>query len=1115
MTKDELLDQLDALSHVERVRAMLALGWRGDAEARELVVNLERGDFYERFLALYTCFGSIDRSHVLRSLADPSRLIRGLAARIAARILDDQQAIEAFARLSPAMRKPLLIKLRGARRQTVVNVCLEQLAGAGDSHLLPLLHLGSPTVVERLAPPLIADAQPQQWSRLAAHHSPLVLSILQARAEAATTRDPRLVELVNTLLPILGSSAPDGAILLLRALLRTTPYDHLSIDEVDSKRPDEGADLILEQRSPVFRRIDDLTGRISVERLIDLLERHHEALGNIDTWFPRLDSAARAALYGSPIGRRYIRQALLLGHAVTLLRVLPGEARQREAKRLVRRWRHLPERQVLFACCLPWNEALALLDSGLHATEAARRAQSLGAIIDACAYNRDRLPALLTLLQERRSEQDGVREEIFTHLAMLPPSIWRTEHLSAIEELIRHGLNDVGLSAGTQQQMVALLAKLLPEQTAWAAGQFAIIVRERGWKNPPNRWSRRRYRRGGAYNVRSAGNLRDLPPTAAKELTATLLPVLASWVAREDTASALTVASALPLRRRDGALLRPLLEDILRHTRTRSEAEQALNLLATYAPTSLATLLPELLAEDASWVTLPIVARWLQRHRPDLLTPYLIRQTYAGRWSAGAKPYLVPLDLPFTGGTTGQQEAYASALAEVIAGGSLPAQEWTRAVQRLALLPGIGIERLVGATSDMRSVVRTTALFALSRLDTSAGIPTLIAALGDARARIAISALRPLLNQMPPDQALTILRAAPMDRVTVAKEIVRLIADLKTDAAFATLLTLASGDLHRDARIALLRSLDLYLDRESTWTLLESAVHAPDPELAVAPLSLSSLSASTLDQRQPAHIQRRAFALAGSLLDHPTAVVRHVALDYCAQLMISDEAHVTIPRLLELARTAPRDEASKAFTALCGVCSAEDAALMSKALRDVLPDRYRLSDAVKALQFDWQTEDDPRMLALARATIAGLEDDPVTAEMRVAIAIAMLPAQELTAFFLQLAARGEFHAGVLLRSLDQIPKQAVRFSSAEFGAIEQALAASDDVHVRRLAFAFLLRRQTAQGLWTDELVERLHYYRADPAPDVASSAQFTFTPAEADEEATPDDEVDGDFDPDL
>src|SRR5258706_285454 len=276
MTRDGLLDQLEALSHVERVRAMIALGRRGDAEARELIAALERGHFYERFLALFSCFGSHDQPHVLRALADPSRLIRGLAAHLAVQVLDDQQAIQAFAHLSPGMRTPLLSMLRGARRQTVVDTCLEQLATAGDSQLLPLLHLGS-------AGPL--------W------------------------RDPR--------------GPPPTS----------------------------------------------------------------------DTGSPRLDAAARAALYASPIGRRYITQALLSGYSANLLRALPGDARQQEARRLVKRWRTQPERQMQFASCLPWDEAVAVLDNGLHATDASLRAQSLGALIDACAYSRDRLPELLALLQ--------------------------------------------------------------------------------------------------------------------------------------------------------------------------------------------------------------------------------------------------------------------------------------------------------------------------------------------------------------------------------------------------------------------------------------------------------------------------------------------------------------------------------------------------------------------------------------------------------------------------------------------------------------------------------------------------------------------------------------------
>src|SRR5690348_3847645 len=94
MTENELLDQLETLSHIERVRAMIALGRRGDAESRQLNAALERGDFYQRFLALYSCFGSGDQAHVLRALADPSRLIRGLAIRLAVLGLDNQNEMK-------------------------------------------------------------------------------------------------------------------------------------------------------------------------------------------------------------------------------------------------------------------------------------------------------------------------------------------------------------------------------------------------------------------------------------------------------------------------------------------------------------------------------------------------------------------------------------------------------------------------------------------------------------------------------------------------------------------------------------------------------------------------------------------------------------------------------------------------------------------------------------------------------------------------------------------------------------------------------------------------------------------------------------------------------------
>lgn len=59
-------------------------------------------------------------------------------------------------------------------------------------------------------------------------------------------------------------------------------------------------------------------------------------------------------------------------------------------------------------------------------------------------------------------------------------------------------------------------------------------------------------------------------------------------------------------------------------------------------------------------------------------------------------------------------------------------------------------------------------------------MPTLIEAMNDDRARIAIYALRRSLLEMPVSRALLLLRAVPLEKVTVAKEVVRLLGELPT-----------------------------------------------------------------------------------------------------------------------------------------------------------------------------------------------------------------------------------------------------------------------------------------------------------------------------------------------
>ena len=98
--------------------------------------------------------------------------------------------------------------------------------------------------------------------------------------------------------------------------------------------------------------------------------------------------------------------------------------------------------------------------------------------------------------------------------------------------------------------------------------------------------------------------------------------------------------------------------------------------------------------------------------------------------------------------------------------------------------------------------MREAALRALGRLDAGQGVPVLLEALADERARVAIYALRSALRSMPAARVLGHLREVSAAKVTVAKEVVRLAGELGGPAGFAFLQEMEARSLHRDVRVA-------------------------------------------------------------------------------------------------------------------------------------------------------------------------------------------------------------------------------------------------------------------------------------------------------------------------
>ncbi len=113
MDKAQLLNELRLVPNSKRIQRMVAVGRQSltDGRTPAVLVELAQGNVYERALAVEACHGSRDGKHILRSLTDPSRLVRGLAAGLLGRICTDDQIVQGLAQATLKQRRCLLPRL--------------------------------------------------------------------------------------------------------------------------------------------------------------------------------------------------------------------------------------------------------------------------------------------------------------------------------------------------------------------------------------------------------------------------------------------------------------------------------------------------------------------------------------------------------------------------------------------------------------------------------------------------------------------------------------------------------------------------------------------------------------------------------------------------------------------------------------------------------------------------------------------------------------------------------------------------------------------------------------------------------------------------------------------
>ncbi len=1068
MTPEQLKQHLETLSHRDRVLFMVDLGTRVKIDDRvdRVLDILATGDVSDRLMLLYSTFGSYDAARVLPALTDPSRGVRSLAMRLLSLVADDSQLQLALNRATFKQRRYLLSRLLIRHRYSCIDNFLMQLVKTDRQQFGRLLPYGSLEIVNLHIQTVVDLYGANEWRLLARRHPELAGNLLEQQTNLTDDLDPRLAYQINAVLPVLAEFSPETALSLCHAASCTIPLARLSLQLLGLRRPQEIAKLILSSDSISNVRLDSVAHKLAIPQLIELLTKRKSTICRRD-FLRLLLPSDREIIYNNLVNSWRDREGCLIPD---LIANFPTQIRDREARY------HLnlpalatrPAQRLPYAAFLPWAEARTILEPFIRNPDPDLRSIALTIIIAATRYNRAHKGEILTIVKLRRNEQDPIRGAMITELAKLPPSIWELEHLDNLSQIIHDALNAADLSYNTASVLERLVIAILPFQPAWSARQLAILVQQRGQVS--------------FYNLGER-----LSDADVSRIAPFLLPVLESWKTREREHAIVSAAQSLGRRLRVFDDLVDLLEQVINDTRNDYIVSSILGLIAEHQRDRFKVLVPKLLKQDPSWITQFTVYDFVHHYRQDLLTPFLGQQAYRGRFSTGKTRFVLPLYNGFSCWTTAQQQIFAKTLCEVIQDNARDSPSIFRVINQLAALPAVTPTKLIQLASHLnpKLAIRDRALQALARVDAGQGIPILIESMGDDRARIAIYALRSTLLELPIDRALMMLRDVPLEKVTVAKEVVRLLGELPTDSAYQELLTWDKRDLHRDVRVAFLRALWSHLEREETWPILENAAISTDAAISTA------VGRIPVDRLSPL-AQRQLLELISTLLVHSDPLVRLDVLNRCYQLPVNDPDCIILPKLIQSIDSPLPDECLAATKALFTTYGGKSALVIGDAIKSSIGNRRALQTLVEVLieTLRWRRS---QLLPTARAVIAAMEIDPLTKCLQVQLAMVALPFLELAIFLQELVISGQMNPEILWVGVSIVRRVTERDDVCELAQLERILSTSGDDRLRRIALAILIDRSQSDG-WNDERTAKLANFCNDSSPLVAEKAQFTFPP---------------------
>lgn len=1068
MNLDHLLAEFEQLSYVQRIKRMVQLGQQAsnNPQISQLIAQLAQSlSIYQRRLALFSCYGSHNSSLIRQFIGDPAQSLVQLAIKLIVVYGSDADVEASLQQLAPALWRSMLKLLSQQQRFGLIDAFLATL----EPEQLPRYQIfGSQAYYNQHQTAIINNLQPQAWSHFARFKPQAAAEALAIVLQNSDLSIWHKQSIFNQALPELAKDYPDQALALVEiALNQQITLKFMPLQELAYRRPQAVAELSIQHQQAGAMTWGNLLKKLSLDHVLRLAELN--LLPRPALWLGKTPLEYRAAIYAAHHRQWYQddEQQLRLREDA-LWQALPRQERQHEARRV----QQMPaldfdlRLNIRHAAYLPWDEAWETLQPALKHSEAEYRGEAIAALIKIVRYQPEQAQAALDLVQARRNEQDPVRVQMLNALSELPARRWQTEHLASIEQIIRASLDARDCSDTSIRLLQRWLSKLLEIHPQASISLIGQISRERG-----------------KIFVQSHG--RELNASEAQALCAVLLPIMQPWERRQQIEDILSIVNFIGKAIKAVPELLRLLEQIA-DEQLDWAASRALHSLHRHARSTFNQAVPRLLANDPSWITQPLVHEFVHSKRQDLLTPFLPVQRYKGKFSTGKSAYLLPIQAGFERWTTKQQQLYAQALIKQTEQTDHQHPHLVEYAQRLAYLSEVAPTRLIElAQLDAPIVVlRDKAIEALSRRETSDGVATLIEALDDARARVAIYALRRVLLRMSTDQALAILRNVPSDKITVAKETLRLIGDLKNQAAYQELLRWSMLELHRDVWIALVHALNNYINQAETWTIFERLLSHDEPTVVK---SLSTISLAG----QPPSLLPQLMHLIVALLEHPNLEVRQAAINRCLHFHGTDTQHILVKPVINVLTAGIEKLRDIASSALINLYGLNDIEVFSAIVRDNLANRIVINQLVSSI--DSRMRLWPALYPLAQAVINELAHDRLTTHLQIKLAGHSYDEQAWFNFVQQLRQQNLLNVDTFRVVLEVIENVENRVWFGRPEQLESYFYQASDPYLRRIGLAAFCFKTKRRG-WHPDDYQRLAEYQADPDELVAAAAQFSFAP---------------------